>query len=331
MNRTPTLLLAVSSLFFACAPRQPTLGFAVASPAAVGVNQVGTLAGCGYIEYERQGCEPLETQIHAAEFSDPDMFTIDEVTHHLVRFRATKAGTGTITVDGSGGLMRETFVVPVEAVAIDHVGTGFYRGPCIGTRAPGPHKVSTNAVIEMGYDISGGGRQLHGFTNMKDLFLTDVGTVEDRPLLLSAQLANPWRLTVRSTAGLGTVTSPFDPTLAFPIDVYEPSQVTAIELNESSPAKISRYNRQAMLTMTVKVGTEPSCADALPVHLSVQTPDKCQMKGSVNTGPGSGQEADYPSTSAGFGIDGLAVGTCRIIATVPGTQLTATREFTIVE
>lgn len=122
-------------------------------------------------------------------------------------------------------------------------------------------------------------------------------------------------LQLPSASGPVTITSLYDASFEYDIDVVAPEKIDAITVPEpSSPLVVGS---SIDLHADLLVGTRPVCGGSLPVTTTITTPDQCALA------PGYGRNSDT------IWVAGKAAGDCTVQVTVDGTSLSATTRFPV--
>lgn len=160
-------ILGLSSILLSCHGLLPPIGDKILFRQGTDTFGVGSL---GAIEVHDNCVRDIEEKCDSdtlvgvvAEFSDPTVFEIVQVTDKFVSFKALSEGTSTLTVSGMIGDEESEASIVLEARTVDHI--ELYGPPCLGIRDAGntgDYAFSAPAEFTFRAVLHGGGEELGG-------------------------------------------------------------------------------------------------------------------------------------------------------------------------
>ncbi|HTL33514.1 MAG TPA: hypothetical protein VL326_10330 [Kofleriaceae bacterium] len=269
-------------------------------------------------------CRTIQVPVDSATIDDPAVFALEDMGD-FYRYTALAVGTAKLTVTADG----DTFTRELRAAVPDMVDADLTcwvaSVPLFGDPAWTAKAFGTNSEVEVKYKlfVSDGtpfGTELSHDANVvpleSPLLTLDTSKVVDHDHAV---------LMTGDAPGASAITSPFDPAVQIPLEVFTAADATGFRLDETRDAIIlsSNYHLSFESYLTVRNG-EPTCMDHFPRTVRTLTPDTCMPWDWTQRLPTlavNGRDQII--------IEGIAPGTCTIELALDGTSLTLQKSYPV--
>lgn len=269
-------------------------------------------------------CVTIPVPVDSATIDDPSVFALEDIGD-AYRYTALAVGTANLTVVADG----ETFHRQLRAAVPDMVkadltcwqDTWFWGDAGWTAKAFG-----MQSEVEVKYELFASDDTPFGTELSHDNDVVPLEspllTLRDTPPVSSYDHAV---FVTGDVAGTGVITSPFDPDVQIPVEVFSAAQASGFKLHLTGDAILLGTRKHASFEsyLTVRNG-EPTCMDHFARTVRTLTPATCMlwdwtqdlMSMAVN-----GRDQVI--------VDGIAVGTCTIEIALDGTTLTMQQNFPV--
>jgi len=270
-------------------------------------------------------CTTIPVPVDSATIDDPSVFALEDMGD-FYRYTALAVGTANLTVVADG----ETFHRQLRAAVPDMVDADLScwiaSVPFWGDAAWTAKAFGTNSEVEVKYKlfVSDGtpfGTELSHDADVVPLE-SPLLTLRDIPPVVDHDHAV---LMTGDAPGTSAITSPFDPEVQIPVEVFTAAQASGFKLHETSDAIIlsTNYHLGFESYLTVRNG-EPTCMDHFPRTVRTLTPATCMLW-------------DWTQNLSSLSVNGrdqvivagIATGTCTIEIALDGTTLSMQRSYPV--
>ena len=261
------------------------------------------------IDEHGQSCTTTYYPIDSVQVADPSVF---EVTHvegaKGFRYTALAPGTTTVTVVSEG----ETYERTLVAAQANQV----HALVCV-------HAYGTDVEFAVDYQI-----YVDGIWLFHDVDVNPFATTFLLPAPRDSTDYSKVRFRTPATAGMGTITSPFDPSFSRTVRVIDASAVTDISIGDIG------YSQDAAVPLGGQIQVRGTSLTAPPSYsvcderfartARTLTPTTCVIWRDMQNHTMLALEGPE-----GFELRGLAAGSCTVEVTLDGTTTTGRRTFMV--